>query len=275
MVKLLSANFLRLIQDKIFRGGLILTAAWGVIVPVKRHMDALQYDYTDEIENGFLSYALFAGIVMAVFCSLFLGTEYNDGTIRNKIVVGGKRREIYLADTIVSSAAGLAMWAAYLLSYLCVGIPLTGAFTADRKMLLLMGLTALLLTAAFTSIFTLIAMVCQNKAATAVICILLAFGSLMAGIVLNEMLDAPPTHPVYSLDDKGNMTSSEVPNPKYLEGVKKEIVQTIYDINPGGQAIQCAALTAANPLRLPLYSLAVMTLSTGAGCVLFEKKDLK
>ena len=60
MVKLLSANFLRLIQDKIFRGGLILTAAWGVIVPVKRHMDALQYDYTDEIENGFLSYALFA-----------------------------------------------------------------------------------------------------------------------------------------------------------------------------------------------------------------------
>jgi hypothetical protein len=34
-------------------------------------------------------------------------------------------------------------------------------------------------------------------------------------------------------------------------------------------------LTAANPLRLPLYSLAVMTLSTGAGCVLFEKKDLK
>ncbi len=29
MVKLLSANFLRLIQDKIFRGGLILTAAPG------------------------------------------------------------------------------------------------------------------------------------------------------------------------------------------------------------------------------------------------------
>ncbi len=275
MVKLLSANFLRLIQDKIFRGGLILTAAWGVIVPVKRHMDALQYDYTDEIENGFLSYALFAGIVMAVFCSLFLGTEYNDGTMRNKIIVGGKRSAIYLANAVVSCAAGLAMCAAYLLPYLCVGMPLMGAFSAPGEAVFLTTLTVLLLAAALSSVFTCIAMVCQNKAATAVICILLAFGSLMSGMVLNEMLEAPPTHMLYSLDENGEMSSSEEPNPKYLEGTKREIVQTLYDINPGGQAIQCAGMTAVNPLRLPLYSLAIIVLATGAGCVLFRKRDLK
>nr|WP_296463197.1 ABC transporter permease subunit [uncultured Acetatifactor sp.] len=275
MTKLLSANFLRLKKNKVFWGGLILMAAWGIFVPVKLHMDAIEMNYADRVEDGFFACAMFIGIFIAVFCSLFLGTEYNDGTMRNKIIVGGKRSAIYLANAVVSCAAGLAMCAAYLLPYLCVGMPLMGAFCVPGEMVMLTMLTVLLLSAALSSVFTCIAMVCQNKAATAVICILLAFGSLMSGMVLNEMLEAPPTHMLYSLDENGEMSSSEEPNPKYLEGTKREIVQTLYDINPGGQAIQCAGMTAVNPLRLPLYSLAIIVLATGAGCVLFRKRDLK
>lgn len=275
MTKLLSANFLRLKKNKVFWGGLILMAAWGIFVPVKLHMDAIEMNYADRVEDGFFACAMFIGIFIAVFCSLFLGTEYNDGTMRNKIIVGGKRSAIYLANAVVSCAAGLAMCAAYLLPYLCVGMPLMGAFCVPGEMVMLTMLTVLLLSAALSSVFTCIAMVCQNKAATAVICILLAFGSLMSGMVLNEMLEAPPTHLLYSLDENGEMSSSEEPNPKYLEGTKREIVQTLYDINPGGQAIQCAGMTAVNPLRLPLYSLAIIVLATGAGCVLFRKRDLK
>lgn len=275
MTKLLSANFLRLKKNKVFWGGLILMAAWGIFVPVKLHMDAIEMNYADRVEDGFFACAMFIGIFIAVFCSLFLGTEYNDGTMRNKIIVGGKRSAIYLANAVVSCAAGLAMCAAYLLPYLCVGMPLMGAFCVPGEMVMLTMLTVLLLSAALSSVFTCIAMVCQNKAATAVICILLAFGSLMSGMVLNEMLEAPPTHMLYSLDENGEMSSSEEPNPKYLEGTKREIVQTLYDINPGGQAIQCAGMTAVNPLRLPLYSLAIIVLATGAGCVLFQKRDLK
>ena len=275
MTKLLSANFLRLKKNKVFWGGLILMAAWGIFVPVKLHMDAIEMNYADRVEDGFFACAMFIGIFIAVFCSLFLGTEYNDGTMRNKIIVGGKRSAIYLANAVVSCAAGLAMCAAYLLPYLCVGMPLMGAFCVPGEMVMLTMLTVLLLSAALSSVFTCIAMVCQNKAATAVICILLAFGSLMSGMVLNEMLEAPPTHMLYSLDENGEMSSSEEPNPKYLEGTKREIVQTLYDINPGGQAIQCAGMTAVNPLRLPLDSLAIIVLATGAGCVLFRKRDLK
>ncbi len=275
MRKLLSANFLRLRKNKVFWGGLILMAAWGIFMPVKRYMDTQEYGYVDTIENGFFACALFVGIIMAVFCSLFIGTEYNDGTIRNKIIVGGKRSAIYLANAVVSSVVGLALCTAYLFPYLLVGIPLLGAFTAPGNMILLTELTVLLLVVAFSAIFTGIAMVCQNKAATAVICILLAFGSLMTGIILNQMLEAPKTHMVYSLADDGSMSSREEPNPKYLEGTKREIVQSLYDINPGGQAIQCAGMTAINPLRLPVYSLVIILVATGAGCILFQKRDLK
>ena len=275
MSKLLSANFLRLKKNKVFWGGLILMAAWGIFVPVKLHMDAAQMNYADRVEDGFFGCAMFMGIFISVFCSLFIGTEYNDGTMRNKIIVGGKRSAIYLAGAAVSCAAGLAMCAAYLLPYLCVGMPLMGTFSVPGEEIFLTTLTVLLLSAVFSSVFTCIAMVCQNKAATAVICILLAFGSLMSGMVLNEMLEAPPTHMLYSLDENGEMSSYEEPNPKYLEGTKREIVQTLYDINPGGQAIQCATMAAVNPPRLPLYSLGIIVLATGAGCALFRKRDLK
>ena len=123
MSKLLSANFLRLKKNKVFWGGLILMAAWGIFVPVKLHMDAAQMNYADRVEDGFFGCAMFMGIFISVFCSLFIGTEYNDGTMRNKIIVGGKRSAIYLAGAAVSCAAGLAMCAAYLLPYLCVASP--------------------------------------------------------------------------------------------------------------------------------------------------------
>lgn len=275
MIRLLSAGFLRLKKNSVFRGSLLLMAAWGIFMPVKMHMDAVQMGYAYVIEDGFFACAMGVGIILAVFCSLFIGTEYNDETIRNKIIVGGKRSAIYMANAAVSSAVGLALCAAYLLPYFCIGMALVGGFTVPMGMTLLTGLTVLLLAVAFSSLFTCIAMVCQNKAATAVICILLAFGFLMTGMVLNQMLEAPKMHELYSLEVNGELSSVTEPNPKYLEGTKREIVQTLYDINPGGQAIQCAAMTAVNPARLPFYSLAITVLATGAGCALFRKRDLK
>ena len=38
------------------------------------------------------------GILAAVFTSLFLGTDYGDGTIRNKIIAGHKSSSIYIAS---------------------------------------------------------------------------------------------------------------------------------------------------------------------------------
>ena len=90
MSKLLSAGFIRLRKDKIFWIALIFMFGAGVFFPVMRYMDMQQSGYINNIDNGFFACALFIGIVMAVFCSLFIGTEYSDGTIRNKVVIGQK-----------------------------------------------------------------------------------------------------------------------------------------------------------------------------------------
>ncbi len=275
MSKLLSANFIRLKKDKFFWIGMAFMLAVGIFAPIRRYMDMKQTGIIQNIDLGFFGCTLFIGIIMSVFCSLFIGTEYSDGTIRNKIIVGQRRTAIYLSNFITSCIVGLLMYTVYFLPYLCIGIPLLGSFASGTKMIVFMALTVFLLAIVFSSIFTLIAMLCHNKAIMVVICILLAFGLLVAGIILNAMLDAPKTHTTYTMHENNDFVYEEVPNPKYLEGTKREIVQTLYDINPGGQALQCEIMEAVNLEKLPIYSLIIVTLTTGAGVIFYKKKDLK
>lgn len=275
MRKLLTADFLRIKKEKFFWIGILSMLAAGVYFPVIRYLDMKQSGYINILDQGFFACAPFVCVLIAVFCSLFIGTEYSDGTMRNKMIVGQRRTSVYLGHLVASTAVSVLMCAAFCLPYLCIGIPLLGFFQADLRLILLISVTVLILAAALTSIFTLVSMLCQNKAVTAVACILLAFAFLLAGILLNAMLDAPKTHAMYTLDENNAPVLSEEPNPKYLEGTKREIVQTIYDICPGGQAIQCVSLEVKNPVRLPLYSIGIILVTTGLGSFFFARRDLK
>ena len=252
--------------------GLMLGA--GIFFPIDRYLEMKQTGSIHNIDSGFFGCALFIGILMSVFCSLFIGTEYSDETIRNKIVTGQRRNFIYLSNLITSGIVGIAMCTVFFLPYLCLGIPLLGFFETNIQFVLLFAITVFILSIAFSSIFTLISMLNHNKAVTAVICILLAFGFLIIGSYLNSRLHAPRIIPIYILDEKNIPIMSEEPNPHYLEGKKREVVQTIYDIIPGGQAIQCISLEAVNLSLLPVYSIMITVLTTGIGLYYFKKKDL-
>lgn len=274
MSKLLSANFIRLKKDKFFWIGMVFMFAAGIFFPVMRYMDMRQSQTINNIDNGFFGCALFIGVVIAVFCSLFIGTEYSDGTIRNKIIIGQKRVSIYLANFIISSIVSIVMCAMFFIPYLCIGIPLLGFFEMDIKTVLLFTMTVFMLAIAFSSIFTLISMLNHNKAVTAVICILLAFLLLIVGAQLNNMLSQSETIMGLTVTENGQEYQS-IPNPNSLDEGGRKIVQFFYDFLPGGQVVQCTSLGAENLSLLPVYSLVIIILTTGAGAFFFKKKELK
>ncbi len=274
MSKLFSANFMRLKKDKFFWIGMAFMFAAGIFFPVMRYMDMKQTGSINNIDNGFFACALFIGIIMAVFCSLFIGTEYSDGTIRNKIVIGHKRTSLYFTNFITSAIVSIAMCMMFFLPYLCIGVPLLGFFEMDMKLVLLFSFATLTLSAAFSSIFTLISMLSHNKTITAILCILLAFLLLFAGAWMNKMLSEPETNMGLVMTKTGQ-EYEEIPNPKYLEDKERNIVQFFYDFIPGGQVVQCMSLEAINIVRLPIYSLIIAIFTTLAGVIVFKKKDLK
>lgn len=143
MNKLLSANFFRLRKNKCFRGSLAFMFVIGIASPLLRYRDMKQSGYINNLDNGFFMCALFIGIILAVFCSLFIGTEHNDGTIRNKIIVGQKRETIYLSNMVTCSIIAITMCIVFFVPYLSVGIPLLGFFVADMKMIVMIGIRKL------------------------------------------------------------------------------------------------------------------------------------
>ena len=274
MYRLLSANFMRLRKEKVFWLAFFFMIALGLFFPAVIKMDEIKTGTIRDINGAFGQCAIFIGILMAVFCSFFIGKEYSDGTIRNKIISGKKRTDIYLANFTVCATAGVILCSVFFLSYLSLGIPLLGFFSIDIKAAVQFLLTVLFLSAAFSSIYNLIAMLSANKAVTAATCVLLAFLFLFLGKQLNQMLTQPETVTGIAITDRGS-EYKELPNPKFRDEEERRIVQFAYDVIPGGQVAHCVSLDASNLSALPVYSILIILSTTGAGLFCFRKKDLK
>ena len=273
MNKLLAANFVRLKKDPVFWMGMLFMFAFCVIILIKNYLD-LRTDVA--LDNFFFGYAMFVGIVSAIFCSLYLGTEYSDGTIRNKLIVGHTRVSIYLSNLIVCIAASLFMMLAWLIPAAVLGFPLFGSLTMEIKAFLLVFAGSLVMIAALAAIFTLVSMLIQNKSFAAVATVVGIFILIFAATYIANALNAPASYSGYELsNESGVVSSEEIPNPDYLSGTKRTVYETILDILPTGQALQYMSLTAVHLWRMPLYSLIILITATGAGVFAFQKKDIK
>lgn len=276
MNKLLSAGFARLRKNHVFWFGIVFMMLTGIYTSLMSYAKMKETGYSCTLENGFFNYAVYIGIVSSVFCGLFIGTEYSDGAMRNKIVIGHTRGSIYLSNYIVCAAAGLCLCLANMIPYLCIGVPLLGSFETDVKKMILLVLCTFFMTLALSAIYTVIAMLNQNKAVVASVCILSAFLLLFAGSYINSRLTEPETYPAYITLVNGEFVEEDdIPNPNYLRGTKREVYEFLYDFIPGGQAIQYVCLEAENPQLLMLYSGIIVIAATGLGLFFFRKKDLK
>ena len=124
MRKLLSANFSRLFRDKTFwfcMGAMLIYAVVYMLNGVRQATVSLA-EYHHTLDDYYFHFALVIGMFCALFCSMFLGTEYSDGAIRNKLVVGHTRAGIYLSGLVVTFAATLFVMAVWLMGAL-VGVP--------------------------------------------------------------------------------------------------------------------------------------------------------
>ena len=109
MRRLLRADFLRLRKSNPFRLCLIgmLVLATGFMV-----MQATGMDFTVPLSRViFLPMSMY-GIAMAAFVSVFVGTDFSDGVIRNKLLAANHRRSLVLSHILVSCAACVIVYAA-------------------------------------------------------------------------------------------------------------------------------------------------------------------
>jgi len=278
MTKLLSANFLRLWKNKAFWASMGVSLGMGLFMVVDSWRSAQESGgaWASTVDAELFKYAAFIGILAAELIPLFFGTEYSDGAIRNKIIVGQSRLSIYFASLITGFAACLLCSAAYMLGCVVLGIPLLGWFSQPPALLLTALAGSLLMTAAFCAVFTFVTMNISRKSTAVVICLLGAFAAFIGAIVIHSMLEAPEFISGYELSMGGQVISAPPePNPNYLTGMKRTVYQFLYDLLPSGQSVQYCSLQFSDPVKLMALSAAVISVFTAAGAALFRRKDLR
>lgn len=276
MGNLLSANLLRLRKNVLFWGLLAVSFGFGCFLVYTQLSDRAKYGDQIQLDSILFFYTMCIGLFSAVFISLFFGTEYSDGAVRNKVTVGLGRVPIYFANLLTGFAVSLCSCAASLLAVLGLGLPTMGAPNAPLGAIVLNLLGSVLMVAAFCAIYTAVTMNCAKKAAAAVCCILLFFGMMIASTYVKAMLDAPEFITGFELGANGEIVQSQPePNPRYLREAQRAVYEFAYDAIPTGQASQYTTMAVPHPARAAVLALAETAAFTAAGAALFQRKDLK
>ncbi len=276
MRKLLSANFSRLWKDKLFwlcMGAMLIYSVVYMLNGCRQATIGLS-EYNYSIDKYYFHFAVIIGVFCALFSSMFLGTEYSDGTIRNKIVVGHTKTNIYITNLITSFAATLLMMLVWLIGAL-VAIPALGVWKMGVPNLLAYLLIAVMFEAALSAIFTLVCMQSTNKASTVAISMLLFFGLMIIASMTYNTLGEPEMTRDVQITTNGIEMSDPTPNPNYISGVKRTIYEFFVDFLPTGQGLQMWQLKIGNSVRMLLSSIVITILTTLGGIFVFKRKDLK
>ena len=182
MRKLLSAGFARLWRNKVFWAGHILISGVIILAMLSNYREQQQYyDFTYTSDTFIPGCYMFIGCFTAVFAALFLGTEYSDGTIRNKLIAGHTRASLYLSSLILTLAASLLVSTVSVLLAAAVGIPLFGPPVNIPLLLEKIGVGSLLVLS-FAALFTFLAMLIHNKSLLSVTAVLTFFLLLFAAL---------------------------------------------------------------------------------------------
>ncbi|MBS6194666.1 MAG: ABC transporter permease subunit [Clostridiales bacterium] len=263
MNKLLYANFKRLWKNRLFWTGMIFMFLAGSALVLKQYEQHINYGHKVKLESTFFAYAMMIGVVSAIFCTLFAGVEYSDGTMRNKIIAGHKRTDIYFSSLIVNGAASLLLCCSYILSNIIWGLPLIGFKKAGLETILILLAGSMITVIALCSIFTMVSLLVHGKALAPVICIVGIFLLIAFTNEVQRVLDQP------------KVWYDGTPNMAYVEGAERERLEFIYNALPAGQEMQYARMETKNIGKMCAYSTGMIVLTSGIGSFIFKRKDIK
>lgn len=286
MIKLLKGDFVRLFKSKIFWLGTFFMFGFAVFGVYSRWNDIQRIpDYYNPSDGMLFAGAMYIAIVIAVVIGSFIGTDYKNGTVHNKLTIGHSKLSMYLSNLIICAVTSIIMhtiW--FFVFFASEKLGLIQGFETPYTKIISLVLISFLPIVAFTSLFMMICMLITSKSAGSVTVLVLSFIMLVAVTVIRSDLSAPEYYEPYTYtytNANGEIIEEHYEREKnhfYITGTKRKVYEFLYDFIPNGQIMQIADMESITTDRIEivsLYSLSLIAMTTGVGILLFRKKDLK
>lgn len=277
MRKLLHANLNRLCKDKIFFAEIAFSAIFSVFIVIANYSPEIQaMENKLYLEDVFFTMYLILGFILAAGISLIVGTEYSDGTIRNKLIVGKTRPQIYFSNLIASAIPSCLVLIVHGIITYGIGYFLFGNFKMSIEQVITALVSALMVTFVFSALFTAIAMNCSNKAITAVVSLLLVLGLVYFSSAIGNALSEPETtYDGVTITTDGVEFGDEIKNPAYVKDSQRTLYEFVYDLLPTGQLLQMYCQDFSRCYRWPVFSMILCVLITAIGFLVFRKRNIR
>lgn len=161
MANLLAEGFRRLFKGKRFYICLIVYCAIALLEIVIYYIGNNMFGGSDDflhVDSLVLAGLTMCALFSAITSAMLISRDYTNNTIRNKIIIGHSRTNIYLTNLIVTAAVFMIYNAAYLLVVIGVGIPLLGGGDFPNSDLIKNMALALIVLLTFSALVTFITM---------------------------------------------------------------------------------------------------------------------
>ncbi len=287
MSDLLAADFARLLKSQVFHGMLIFCVECLTAEVVIGYMNKnLNIFYMQGLmKTNFIIF----GILLSIFIGLFIGSEYSDGTIRNKIVAGNSRTAIYVSNFIISVIAGFIMQIIFFLIPNIL-IPIifsdesggnTFLFDLIFNLVNQSQVIGLYIIIVYTAVFLFMAMIiCSRSGATAA-AMTTAVVIFAVGMVVHGALESYDPQAAAAMEENESVVQYQsnyygFGQRKPLKGFKLKMYLFLDDFLPSAQAQAITGRIDENKApKYVIYDVSVTAVTTGLGILLYNKKDLK
>lgn len=215
--------------------------------------------------------------IVAIFATLFIGTDYSDNTVRNKLIIGSTRTQIYFANLFTVIVGGLVITAAGAIVSVvrCIVVGKQGLTMepAEFALGIAVCVCAMISSCAF---FTLMGMLFTKKSSAVVWALFITVLAYFAAAFIGDRLrEEEMVYGSYIDEATGEFTEMHLhPNSSYISGTPRVILSTVYNVLSFGDITQ-VNLETDNIMFLPLYSLTAAAVTTAAGVAVFRRKNIK
>ncbi len=292
MNKLLRSNFARVFKMKSFW----VSAVIILVYPFFSLFDL----YTEMTVNGDMQYFYeetlwsvgpLLSLIMSVLVHLFIGTDYRDNTIRNKLIVGHTKTRIYVSDFITMMAVTLILYAVWIIVCCTMGMIFLSNGNSLRTNIII-GLQAGIAMLLMTAILTIIQMFMSAKISAGVISVIGCFMLLFAGVWAKTRMaetEYVELYKICQIDENGNYITDGyepdengevdiyqlVKNPDYIpDGQAKDMLKLVLDTSVGAQLLD---INDNHEIGLKWYFVfdsVLIVAIIGGGSLLYKRKDI-
>lgn len=273
MRSLLRLDFYRLKKSRLFYG---LMAASFVLPVLAFAVSAFtssrpEGGFGNSIDGAVGMLFLLVSIELCFFCSLFIGGDQDQGTIKNKRIAGKSKSAILLSSFMVCAFAAIVFSAlaclALLGAVLLLGMHPDWSVSLWYFPVLFAGQLAL------SALFTAISYTVSRKAGAIIACVLALLILYMGvGLLLGKLQEPEQIADFYLVN--GESVAEMLPNPNYVSGPMRTVLANVISFFPTGQMYEIMTGFLVHPAVLLGYALLFALLCLGLGLWIFNRRDL-